>query len=246
MNIIGEGIQDFVSNQIKTRQIAYGSGGVENRTLEQIEYLNAKTSFAKLVSSVDLEARFNPASKELQAIKNKYGSSNLAKEFILFNGTTDVNNQQRSGINRTGNLINHNAAYGIGGLEFGLRPMPGITSVDVKTETRGTLKTATVNIKAWNRVQFEIVDLLYLRLGYSVLLEWGNTIYFNNAGVLQKNQINSIATDFLNGTLNVNTTLTKIQEKREQSNGNYDVLYGRVVNFSWDFAEDGSYNINLS
>ena len=80
----------------------------------------------------------------MQAIKNKYGSSNLAKEFILFNGTTDVNNQQRSGINRTGNLINHNAAYGIGGLEFGLRPMPGITSVDVKTETRGTLKTATV------------------------------------------------------------------------------------------------------
>ena len=36
MNIIGEGIQDFVSNQIKTRQIVYGSGGVENRTLEQI------------------------------------------------------------------------------------------------------------------------------------------------------------------------------------------------------------------
>ena len=84
-----------------------------------------------------------------------------------------------------------------------------------------------------------------MRLGYSVLLEWGNTIYFDNAGVLQKNQINSIATDFLNGTLDVNTTLTKIQEKREQSNGNYDALYGRVVNFSWDFAEDGSYNINL-
>lgn len=245
MNIIGEGIQDFVSNQIKTRQIVYGSGGVKNRTLEQIEYLNAKTAFVKLVSSVDLEARFNPTSKELQAIKKVYGSNELAKEFILFNGTTDVNNQQRSGINRTGNLINHNAAYGIGGLEFGLRPMPGITSVDIKTETRGTLKTATVNIKAWNRVQFEIVDLLYLRLGYSVLLEWGNTIYFDNAGVLQKNQINSIAADFLNGTLDVNTTLTKIQEKREQSKGNYDALYGRVVNFSWDFAEDGSYNINL-
>ncbi len=29
---------------------------------------------------------------------------------------------------------------------------------------------------AWDRVQFEIIDLLYLRLGYSVLLEWGNTI----------------------------------------------------------------------
>jgi len=245
MNIIGEGIQDFVSNQIKTRQIVYGSGGVENRTLEQIEYLNAKTAFVKLVSSVDLEASFNPASKELQEIKKIYGSNKLAEEFILFNGTTDVNNQQRFGINRTGNLINHNAAYGIGGLEFGLRPMPGITSVDVKTETRGTLKTATVNIKAWNRVQFEIVDLLYLRLGYSVLLEWGNTIYFDNAGVLQKNQINSIAADFLGGKLDVNTTLTKIQEKRKQSDGNYDALYGRIVNFSWDFAEDGSYNINL-
>ena len=96
MNIIGEGIQDFVSNQIKTRQTVYGSGGIENRTLEQIEYLNAKTAFVKLVSSVNLEAGFNPVSKELQDIKKVYGSNELAKEFILFNGTTDSNNQQRT------------------------------------------------------------------------------------------------------------------------------------------------------
>jgi hypothetical protein len=41
--------------------------------------------------------------------------------------------------------------------------MPGILSANIKTETRGSLKTATVNIKAWNRTQFDIIDVLYLR-----------------------------------------------------------------------------------
>ncbi len=192
MNIIGEGIQDFVSEQIRTRQIIYGAGITSNRTPEQIEYLNSKTAFVKLVSSVNLEDSFTASSAELKELKKTYGSNNLAKEFILFNGTTNSNNTQRFGINTSGNLINNSAAYGLGGLEFGFRPMSGITSAEIKTETRGTLKTATVNIKAWNRVQFEIIDLLYLRLGYSVLLEWGNTIYFDKNSTLVKQQPNSI------------------------------------------------------
>jgi len=245
MNIIGEGIQDFVSEQIRTRQIIYGAGITSNRTPEQIEYLNSKTAFVKLVSSVNLEDSFTASSAELKELKKTYGSNNLAKEFILFNGTTNSNNTQRFGINTSGNLINNSAAYGLGGLEFGFRPMSGITSAEIKTETRGTLKTATVNIKAWNRVQFEIIDLLYLRLGYSVLLEWGNTIYFDNNSTLVKQQPNSISKEFLDGNLDVDQVLSQIQEKRKISNGNYDALYGRVVNFSWDFSEDGSYNINL-
>ena len=55
--------------------------------------------------------------------------------------------------------------------------MPGIISADIKTLNRGSLKKATVRIKINNKEQFDIIDLLYLRLGFTVLLEWGNSMY---------------------------------------------------------------------
>ena len=45
-----------------------------------------------------------------------------------------------------------------------------------------------INIKAYNTTQFNIIDLLYLRLGYTVLLEWGHSIYINNS--LEEKAIN--------------------------------------------------------
>jgi predicted chitinase len=242
MNIVGEGINPVISEQIRVRQRVYGS---INRTIEQLEYLNARTAFAKLISSVNITDQFNPTSAELKGILNEIRGNTLAKRFVLFNGTTNEDlNIQRAGIARNGSIINPNA-YGLGGLEFGIRPMPGIVSATTKTENRGSLRTTTVQIKAWNRVQFEIIDLLYLRLGYSVLFEFGNTIYFNNDNELIKGTPNSIADTFLAGDYTVSTLLKRIQELRLESNGNYDAIFGKVVNFSWEFVEDGSYDITV-
>jgi predicted chitinase len=242
MNIVGEGINPIISKQIKVRQKVYGS---INRSIEQLEYLNSRTAFAKLVSSVNVTDKFNPTSSELKRILNEIRGNTLAKRFVLFNGTTNEDlNIQRAGIARDGSIINPNA-YGLGGLEFGIRPMPGIVSATTKTENRGSLRTTTIQIKAWNRVQFEIIDLLYLRLGYSVLFEFGNTIYFNNNNSLIKDNPNSIADTFLVGDYTVSTLLKKIQEVRIASNGNYDAVFGKVVNFSWEFVEDGSYDITV-
>jgi len=51
----------------------------------------------------------------------------LAKKYVLFNGTRQNGGTQRSGIG------GDNGAYGVGGLEFGIRPMPGITNAEIKT-----------------------------------------------------------------------------------------------------------------
>jgi hypothetical protein len=67
MNIVGEGINPKISDQIKVRQNVYGS---LNRDPEQIEYLNSRTAFARLVSSVNVTEKFNPASAELKTILN--------------------------------------------------------------------------------------------------------------------------------------------------------------------------------
>jgi hypothetical protein len=250
MNIVGEGINKTISDQIKTRQSKYGSGLVNNRSNEEIEFFNSRTAFVKLISSVDIVDGFNPKSQELKDIFSAIGSNNLAKEFVLFNGTSTVNDEtsaitQRSGIARTDSIIN-NKAYGLGGLEFGLRPMPGIMSMETKTENRGSLRTSVVRVKAWNRVQFEILDILYLRLGYSVLLEFGNTLYFQNNGTLIKNRPVSLQAGFLSGKYDVDTLQQAISELREKSNGNYDAVFGKVTNFSWTFEPNGSYDITIT
>ena len=245
MNIVGEQLYPEISEQIKVRQRIYGS---QNRTPQQLEYLNARTAYVKLVSSVNIESNFLPTSPELINLKNqgKLNSNKLAKSFVLFNGTQDADtNKGRGGISRDGSVVN-SAAYGLGGLEFGIRPMPGILSAEVKTENRGSLKTSTVRIKAWNRTQFEIIDLLYLRLGYSVLLEFGNAIYFKNDGkTFITNRPFSLEAAFLKGGFSTQPLLEEIQRVRLASNGNYDAIYGRVVNFSWSFVEDGSYDITI-
>ena len=40
--------------------------------------------------------------------------------------------------------------------------MPGILSANIKTEARGSLKTGTIQIKANNKGQFDIISTLYL------------------------------------------------------------------------------------
>ena len=248
MNIVGERLEKYVSEQIKTRQKIYGS---INRSIDQLQYLNSRNAFVKLVSSVDIvepEAFLrNDQGSDIYNIVKNYSGPKLAQRFVLYNGVTDtISNIPKAGIPTDNSLIN-DSAYGLGGLTFGYRPMPGIISADIKTENRGSLKTAIIKIKAWNRTQFEIVDLLYLRLGYTILLEWGNTIYFrNNTNSLYKENPLSIATEFLNSPLNYQKVLAKIQDNRRDSDGNYDALYGKVVNYEWNFAEDGSYDITLT
>ncbi len=234
MNIVGEGFADEIIDQINVRQEIYGS---INRTNEQLTFLNSRTGWVKMVSSVNVT---QPGG--IRGIA--YTGDELAKNFILFNGTTSTISGVRSGV-WNGLDSFDNFAYGLGGTEFGLRPMPGITSAEIKTETRGSLKTATIRVKAYNRQQFDIIDLLYMRLGYSILLEWGNSSYFETKDKYISNNPYSLANDFLNGTLKYDTYLKTINDKRLESKGNYDAIIGKVVNFNWNFEADGSYTITI-
>jgi hypothetical protein len=291
MNVVGEAVSDYVSDQIRVRQKTYGSTNASTRPLAETLFLNQRIAFARLVSGVDID----DPSKLRGDIKNIITSNNLtgnklASKFILFAGTSERDTKNSSnllaeGIVRDGSSINR-GAYGLGGLDFGLKPMPGITSVDIKSENRGSLRTANIKIKAWNTTQFDIIDLLYLRLGYSVLLEWGNVSFVDNSGGTSQTNPFSLVDPFLSGgpfqgektqsissrleaellrgpslptpvegtaptTSNsqgeatITALLDNITLLRKQSSGNYDAFYGKVINFNWSFAEDGSYDIDL-
>ena len=113
-NIVGEGFDPYVISQIKTRQEILGS---PDRNYEQLVWENSKTSFVKLVSSVDVD----------ESVSFGLNGSQLASRYVLFNGTVDETPLsgsaeliQRFGIDNSPAAKN-NGAYGLGGSAFGLQ-----------------------------------------------------------------------------------------------------------------------------
>jgi hypothetical protein len=226
MAIIGNEILDYVKTQITKRQEVYGSGVSKNRTPQQIQYLNTNTSWIKLASGVYVN-------------KDSIGNS-LAKNNILFNGTSTFNGSslvQKGGRGQT--YVDS---------EFGPTPMAGIISADIKALNRGSLKKSTVKIKAHNKEQFDAIDVLYMRIGYTVMLEWGNSFYLDGDGNVQEIQNTLIEDLFFSFSSDGDYTaiLPYIENKRKTYWGNYDALLGRISNFDWAFNPDGSYDITLT
>jgi hypothetical protein len=258
MNIVGEGINKKIANQIAQRQKVYGS---INRNNNELTYLNTRSGWCRLMSSVSID----PDVLKIRNLTIPAGTQ-LAENNVLFNGITsyniDRNTDKNTYWNNQGIAFNNStfntSAYGLGGTEFGLRPMPGILSVEIRTETRGSIKTATVKVQANNRQQFDIIDLLYMRLGYSVLLEWGQSSYFDDKGnYIEDNPFTlvgpwfkgnySITTNNTTTTtpLTYNSILPLIDRYRLASFGNYDAIFAKVVNFNWTFTNEGKYDITI-
>jgi hypothetical protein len=78
-----------------------------------------------------------------------------------------------------------------------------------------------------------------------MLLEWGNSSYFDNSEEYVKDNTYSLADDFLLGKIKYENFPQKIRDKILASNGNYDAVIGKVVNFTWNFDRNGTYNITL-
>ena len=249
MNLIGESFDDYVATQVNLRQRFYGSSTTPVDGREQ--YLYNKQPFVKLISSVDITAD----KLKTLGLSESLANSGLAKTFVLFAGTSEfqgLTNEGRDTFNLRAGLNNNqatlgNSAYGLGGLEFGQVPMPGITSTTVSYKNRGSLKTASIQVKAYNKTQLNIIDALYLRLGYTVLLEWGwGANYLNNSGEVIPQMRRTLANGFLNGSLDSGNILPTIRQGRETFSGNYDALYGKITNFNWSFNPDGTYDITIN
>jgi len=238
MNIVGENFPEFVKKQVEQRELFYGK---KERDPQTLVYLNSNISWIKLGSSVNIDPN-SQKYKDLE-IPEGFGGAELAKRAVLFNGTS-FQDTQFSGISRENSILN-NSVYGFGGNQFGLSPMPGITSITTKYKNRGSLRRGTVSLVAHNTKQFEIIELLYLRLGYTVLLEFGHSLYINDEGQVES-MGPTLMNDFLEGKFkNNNEVLQAILKKRDDYRGNYDALLARVINFSWSLQSNGTYEITI-
>ena len=91
-----------------------------------------------------------------------------------------------------------------------------------------------------------MLELVYLRLGFTMMLEWGFDKYIDNNGNLQ-NVGNTLIEEnfFKSSTTSQLEMLAKIQYYRDLYQGNCDGFFGKVVNFDWNFNKNGSYDIKL-
>ena len=182
-----------------------------------------------------------------------YPGSKLAESAILFNTLSSFDPvsksyaSPRAGISNNTNLWNSNFAYGLGGTSYGIQPPPGITGATVDSLNRGSIRKATVTLKAHNKFQFDIIELLYLRLGFTMMLEWGWDRYLDNDTGKIEQVGNTIIEEkwFTSNSISQIEMLRHIQDKRKEYNGNYDGFFGKVSNFTWNFNPDGSYDISI-
>ncbi len=266
-NIIGDKFREFVNSQIKKRQEIQGNGLSfgDFKTEEEIIYLNSKNAWAKIASSVSVNK------KRLNLFKNNDLTAHitpgkfLAQQYMLFNGFGGINTlgntsqddedpikslafggSTRAGAEERGLNL---PSYGQGNVsQFGFSPMPGIISISQKCLNMGSLKKTTIKLKAFNKYQFDIIDVLYLRLGFTVFVEFGFDKYYdvdNNytSGVEVPSLIEKYWFKDKYNNSNYSEWNLLIEQTREDTGGNYEGIFGTISNFNWSFNDDGSYDI---
>ena len=253
MSILGEPLDDYVNEQIEIRQKKMGVQS--DRGVEMLSWANSKTAWVKLASGVFLDGDDEDAKKRLIAIgldvdQNK--GTQLPQKYVLFGGTSTRQKQNDGSFNLT-HRKSFKEIYDQTDTDFGLVPMPGIESIQVNDKNRGSIKEATVEIVAYSRKQLEILDILYLKLGYTMLLEWGNSHYIDNngeyktMGTTHTERFFSFFSDEKEKQhpKSIRDMDIAIKSLRGEYQGNYDGFIAKVVNFNWTFQPDGSYKITL-
>ena len=186
--LFGESFDEYVHKQVNTRQASLKK---HQKSTADLQVFNSSTPWIRLTSSIKIDAqRTEELANSLDLRSTKIEGFNLAKNLVLFAGASKGDDLK----NRIGGVgYGLDNAYGfLSDKEQGYKPMPGVTGVTAKYKNNGSLKQAQVNITCFTRKQFEALEVLYLRLGYTVILEWGHSVYFDNNGVKQNMSAMSI------------------------------------------------------
>ena len=263
MALLGKSFNSYVDKQVKIRQKSLGGPSL---TPETLKVYNSQSPWIRLASSVDITAGDTslPGKSVLEQVKDlfdgfEYVGDKLAKNFVLFGGV----NTEKGGVGNMPTGINKSplkSAYGFGYKDLnrnnsrGYVPMPGIESVNFSYKNDGALAQASIQIKCFSPEQFQMIDILFQRPGYTVLLEFGHSVFKDNEGNIQyagQGKYSYETEPFSNlynpkedqGFYNL---LDLIQGEKEKWDGNYEAFYAKITKFNWKFNSDGSYNITVN
>lgn len=254
-NILGVPVDEWVSNEIARRQLIHGTGiDGSQRSPKILNYLNNRQPWIKLASGVNListkrltDVTANDVGAGItRTLAQNYTGKRLAENFVLFNTFSALEGNSyafRKGVKNSKAVLDLLAQYGgVGSVNQGLQPTPGIIDIQVNHVNRGSIKKAKVKLKAYNKIQFAIVELLYLRLGFTVMLEWG---WDKNSRTLEDVGSTIIETGWFSGNRSQSQMISAIQNYQQTYSGNYGGFFGKVTNFTWTYNKDGSYDVTL-
>ena len=221
MSIFNTPFNPNISDSLTIRQELMGK---QQRTSKELTFLNSKTNWVSLKSGVD--------------VNNDNGAlaqANVLEGGVLYNGSL------KEGVSFGGS--SNSAAYSNNNNVLGVRPMPGITSVSIENiGAYGSTRRATINFQCWDVSQLEVLEQLYMRPGYLILLELGRTIYLEKDGNLQQTERKAYYDFFSKKNIVLLDELNELHKLAINSKGNYDAFLGYIVNYGWQARPDGGYD----
>jgi hypothetical protein len=231
-NIAGSPFQPYVATQIEKRKSLVEK---QLRSPQELQWLTNKNAWIRVSSG----ANVNPDNNRFGGL---HGDA-LSKKYILQAGVIDHTVSATSYKLRYG--IGDNGSYGIGGSEtFGSVPMPGITDMTINTGGKlGTLKEINISFTCYNMKQLDIMEALYMKLGFGLLVEWGHTFYIDNDTGKIENVVEPIP---FYGIKTKEELLKTITAHRIKHSGNYDASWSTVKNFSYALSDNGSFKCTIS
>ena len=255
LNKAGETIFSGVSNttiqQLLQREEYFSR---KRKTITDLSVLNQNAGWVKVSSGSNILSRdgkktySGPAQRfilhggstmsQAQAEKNNFGT---IRQGINFEKGTSFEKSQNA-YNNYAN-VDENKDYGLG-----IRPMPGITSFSLQTyNPYGTLRQADVTFTVWTLDDLELAEKLYLRPGFTCVIEFGHSLFVSNSGELEKfgNGKSALSEDFLFSAQKIEEVEKKIEQKRIECDGNYDGFFGYVSNFSYSYRLDGGFDCSM-
>jgi hypothetical protein len=261
--------KDWVKSVLEDREASYSVGGNTNSTNNHLKMPWATlTSAAKVVQSSSLKSLDADARKlEFQNIikQNSTKSSDYFGCIIRNNiNSPELTYQQTEtivGVDFKGSPIK------VIGETNRRVSTPIIEAIDIDTDgANNTLKTARITIRCFSLKQFEMFELFFCKPGMNILLEYGdNTLdtyrgkkkatdvvpgaYSNSAYVsgqlFDKTDYSGFINNFSNYYRFNNTSLKVFQKHVEKSMGSYDLVAGKVTDYSFSVDEDGTYTVSL-
>lgn len=259
-------IKGWVKNVLEEREASYSKGGDINPSINHLKMPWAVlTSAAKVTNVSGMKDNVSAAEREL-AFQNlvKENSTN-SKDYFGCIIRNNINSPELSyqtaetivGVDFKGDYIK------VLGETNRRVSTPIIESIDVDTDgANNTLKTARVSVKCFTLKQFEMFELFFCKPGMNVLIEWGdNTLdvyrgnkkpadaYSNSAYVsgqlFDKTNYNTFIEKF-SDYYRFNTTSLKLFQKHvEKALGSYDMVAGKVTDYSFSIDESGVYTVSL-
>ena len=229
-NIAGSSFQPYVATQIEQRKALLNQN---YRSSSELNWLSNRNVWIRISSGANVD----PGNKRYQGLEGDA----LSKKYILQGGVLNHLGGADTYTLRAG--VGPNGAYGIGGTDFGLTPMPGLIDISIKTGGKlGTLKETTFNFVCHNIEQLNIMEALYMKLGFGILVEWGHTNYINN----DTGKIETINKPLPFYDIETKEELMeKIAANRKNHSGNYDASWGTVKNFSYTLEGNGTFKCQV-